>query len=204
MNTEKPPPGDCGKAPCSGIQTQTRDLKQLVKLALGQRKRRSAGTQPSPLLILAPAVPPLPSKLLEDKKLTHRDKLIWLNLRLRLSTPGRNRTLPGLRELAEITGIGSKDTIARSLAILRCRRYLSVCATAWHGGSRKVGTAYALHAPPLAVVDAVFLDPEYPEFVANLRDHSSLRLRNAASDEAATLSAIGSTGCRRGLAVRHP
>ena len=188
MATERDLPGGRAQAEHGGIQAETRDLQQLVKLALRQRKHRRPGQQANPLLFLAPNVPPLPASLFDDKTLTHRDKLVWLNLRLRVGDSRHDRTLPGVRELAQRTGIGSKDTIARSLAMLRCRRYLSVCATAWHSGGRKVGTAYALHAPRLLVADAIFLDAEYLGFVDNLRDHASARLRNAASDEIVALS----------------
>lgn len=195
MNTEHPPPGDCGKPPFGGIRAETRDLKQLVKLAVRRRKWRSAGTRPNPLLLLGPKVPILPMVVVEDRNLTHRDKLMWLNLRLRLEDTGKDRTLPSIRELAESTDLGNKDTVARSMAMLRCRRYLSVCATAWHGGGRKVGTAYALHAPRLPMKEVLFLDPEYPGFVRNLRDHSEERLRNAAGDEFIKLSACESEEC---------
>jgi hypothetical protein len=195
MDTEHTPPGDSGTAPCGEIRAETRDLKQLVKLALSRRKRRSAGTAASPLLILAPRVPVLPPALLQDNMLTDRDKLVWLNLRLRLSDTRHDRTLPGVRELGQSTGLGSKDTIARALAMLRCRRYLSVCAAAWHSGGRKVGTAYALHAPRLTVRDAIFLDPEYPGFVKNLKDHSVVRLRVAASQEIVSLSNLETETC---------
>lgn len=190
MNTERPPPGDAGTAPCGGIRAEMRDLKQLVKLAVRRRKWRSAGTRTNPLLLLAPKVPILPTVVVEDRNLTHRDKLMWLNLRLRLDDTSRDRTLPSIRELAESTDLGNKDTVARSMAMLRCRRYLSVCATAWHGGGRKVGTAYVLHAPRLPMKDVLFLDPEYPGFVKNLREHSEVRLRGAASEEFKELAAF--------------
>lgn len=197
MATEPHPPTESAPEDRAGIQAEIQDLKQLVKLTLKQRNHRRPGKPPNPLLFLAPDVSPLPASVLEDRSLTHRDKLIWLHLRLRLSDSRYDHTLPGLRELADRMGIGGKDTVARSLVMLRCRRYLSVCATAWHGGGRKVGTAYALHAPRLLVADALFLDPEYAGFVDNLRDHPSVRLRQAARDEIVALAGLGLSGAHR-------
>jgi hypothetical protein len=188
MTTEGHWPADPAPGVSGAIQAETQDVKQRARVAASQR-RRGAGRQARPLLFLPPSVSLLPASVLQDTSLTHRDKLMWLHLRLRLTGPVHEHTLPGLRELSEQTDIGSKDTLARSFAVLRCRRYLSVCATAWHGGGRKVGTAYALHAPRLLVADALFLDPEYPGFVQKLENHASARLRIVAREENLALSA---------------
>lgn len=188
MSTERHSPGEPGPEGCGKIHAETQDLKQLIKLAVKQRKYRRPGQQANPLLFLAPKVSPLPASVLDDRTLTHREKLLWLHLRSRLGSTNEH-TLPWSRELAECTDIGGRTTITRSFSMLRCRRYLSVCATAWHGGGRKVGTAYALHAPRLLVADAIFLDPEYPAFVQHLQYHPYERLRNAAGEEVLALSA---------------
>lgn len=170
------------------IQTDVRDLKQLVKLAVQHRQRRRAGRQARPLLFLGPHVPLLPASVLEDSMLTHRERLVWLTLRLRLTQAAQEHTLPRVRELAARTDIGGKDTMNRCFYMLRCRRYLSVCATAWHGGGQKAGTAYALHAPRLNAADVLFLDPDYLSFLQYLSNHATARLREAAEEEILALA----------------
>jgi len=180
------------RADASGaaVHPEIQDLKRLVKLALRQRKRRSAERWPKPLLFLAPEAPRLPAALIEDTALTPVDMVLWLRLRIRLSEGSTERTLPSIRELAQTSSLGSRETIGRSLAILRCRRYLTVCATAWHGGDRKVGTAFVLHAPRISVTDAMFLDSDYRVFLKKLVDHPAIRLRKVARNELAKLPMI--------------
>jgi len=169
------------------VQPEIKDLKQVVRLALRQRKRRSAGRWPEPLLFLAPQTPPLPAALIGDTALAPMDKLIWLILRKRLEEASEEPTLPSHRALARTTGIVTRRSVATSLAMLRCRRYLSVCASAWHGGDKKVGKAYALHARPLPITDALFLDPGYGSYVNDLLAHPVTRVQKAARKELAML-----------------
>jgi len=89
--------------------------------------------------------------------------------------------------LALTTRIATRETISTALSMLRCRRYLSVCATAWHSGGRKVGMAYALHATRLPVADTIFLDPGYTSYLEDLATHSVRRVRDAAKHEISKL-----------------
>jgi len=186
MITETTEPGDPAQVPPVDLQTETRDLKQLVRLAL-RRRKRSAGTAAHPLLFLAPEVSTLPVAVIEDTALAPVDKVIWMALRIQHDQSPGERTLPSNRELARTTRVATRETISTALSMLRCRRYLSVCATAWHSGGRKVGMAYALHATRLPVADTVFLDPGYPSYLKDLAAHSVRRVRDAAQHELSKL-----------------
>ncbi len=174
-------------AQAAAPRSETQDLKHMVQLAL-KRRKRTAGSATNPLLFLAAEASTLPVALVEDTALSAVDKVIWLTLRIWHDRSTGERTLPSNTELARQTGIATRDTIATALAMLRCRRYLSVCATAWHGGGRKVGMAYALHATCLSMVDTIFLDPGYTSYLEDLATHSVLRVRNAAQQELSKLS----------------
>ncbi len=184
MITERGRPNEL---PSVVLKTETQDLKQLVRLAL-RRRKRVAGSATSPLLFLAPEASILPVALIEDTALSPVDKVLWMTLRIRHDQGPGERTLPSNTELARSTRIATRDTIATALAMLRCRRYLSVCATAWHGGGRKVGMAYALHPTRLPVADTIFLDPGYASYLEDLAMHSVRRVRDAATHELSTLS----------------
>ena len=171
----------------AAVKPEIEDLKHLVRLALRQRKRRGAGRWPKPLLFLAPKTPTLAAALIEDTALAPMDKVVWMILRMRLGETSADRTLPSHLALARSTGVASRKTIATSLAMLRCRRYLSVCARAWHSGGKKVGKAYAIHARPLPITDTLFLDPGYPSYVNDLLAHQVTRVRKAARKELAKL-----------------
>lgn len=186
MITESTPPDERDEAASVGLKTETQDLKQLVRLAL-RRRKRSAGAAANPLLFLAPEASILPVAVIEDTALSPVDKVIWMALRIRHDQSPGERTLPSNRELARTTRIATRETISTALSMLRCRRYLSVCASAWHSGGRKVGMAYALHATRLPVADTIFLDPGYASYLEDLATHSVQRVRDAARHELSKL-----------------
>jgi len=169
------------------IQEGTRSLRRSAKLALAQHKPRYAGTEPSALLLLQPRPPQLPSGLIEDGDLAPVDKVIWLVLMLRTFEMDGVAFLPTHAELARSSNVAAPETVTRALAMLRCRRWLSVVQSAWRKDGQQRGSAYALHPAPLPIADTLFLDPNYPAFLEKLAGQSYARLRRAASEELARL-----------------
>ena len=170
------------------IRVETRTLKRSITAALGRQRRSYKGTEPSALLLLQPNSDELPLALIEDGDLAPVDKVIWLVLMSRACNADGVTVLPTHLELARSTNVAARDTVARALAILRCRRWLSVCHTSWRKGGRQKGSAYALHAKPLPIVDTIYLDPHYRVFLEGLTGQRHTRVRKAACDALAQLS----------------
>ena len=164
------------------VRPGTRVLKRLVAAALAQQKPSYHGTEPRALLLLQPNCSGLPSALIEDSILEPVDKLIWLALMV-LACRGDGVTLlPAHRELAKSVNVASRQTASRSLSILRCRRWLTVCHTSWRKGGKRKGSAYALHAMPLPIADTIYLDPRYFVALEELAGQHQGRVRKIAHD----------------------
>ncbi len=163
------------------VRPGTRVLKRLIAAALAQQKPSYHGTEPRALLLLEPNCSGLPSALIEDSILEPVDKLIWLVLMVRACHGDGVTLLPAHRELAKSANVVARQTASRSLAILRCRRWLTVCHTSWRKDGQRKGSAYALHATPLPIADTIYLDPHYAAFLKELSDQHQGRVQKAAS-----------------------
>jgi len=167
--------------PNDQVRPATRVLRQLVAAALAQQKPSYHGTEPCALLLLEPDCSGLPSTLIEDTVLEPVDKLIWLVLMVRAFKNDGVTLLPAHRELARIANVVARQTASRSLSILRCRRWLTVCHTSWRKDGDRRGSAYALHATPLPIADTMYLDPRYAVFLNELSDQHQGRVQKVAS-----------------------
>ncbi len=170
------------------IRPETRVLKRSVSAALARQKRHYHGTQSSALLLLESSCAELPSALIEDTVLEPVDKVIWRALMMRACNRDGVTVLPTHVELARSANVAATETVARALAILRCRRWLTVCNTSWRKGNRQKGSAYALHATPLPVTDTIYLDPHYPAFLEELTGQRNVRVQKVARDMLGQLS----------------
>ncbi len=168
--------------PNDQVRPATRILNQLVAAALAQQKPSYHGTEPHALLLLEPDCSELPSALIEDTVLEPVDKLIWLVLMVRACRSDGTTSMPAHKELARSANVTARQTASRSLLILRCRRWLTVCHTSWRTDGQRRGSAYALHGASLPIVDTNFLDPHYESFLEELSAQHRGRVQKVASD----------------------
>ncbi len=196
MASYRPPPVAADKKrreidreePVSPVRPETIALKQMVLAELAQQKPRYNGTEPCALLLVEPNCGGLPSALIEDTVLEPVDKVIWLVLMSRACRSGGVILLPAYEELAKSANVAPRQTASRSLSILRCRRWLTVCHTSWRKDGQRRASAYALHAAPLPIADTLYLDPRYTVVVEELTGQHQGRVRNIACDVLAQLS----------------
>ncbi len=84
---------------------------------------------------------------------------------------GRGSTaFPSYDYLLQRCNIQSRATVARSLAILRMTRWVTLCRRVREKG-RNRGNIYALHDEPLALAATLYLDPGYMDFLKNAKRH---------------------------------
>ena len=169
------------------VRPATRVLQRLIAAALAQQKPRYHGTEPCALLLLEPNCSGLPAALIEDTVLEPVDKLIWLVLMVRARRGDGVTLMPAYKELARSANVASRQTASRSLSILRCRRWLTVCHTSWLKDGQRRGSAYALHFAPLPIADTIYLDPRYIVALEELTEQQQGRVRNIASNVLAQL-----------------
>ncbi len=164
------------------VRPATRVLKQLVAAALAKQKPSYHGTEPHAVLLLEPDCGELPLALIEDSVLEPVDKLIWLVLMVRACRSEGVTSMPAHKELARSANVTARQTASRSLLILRCRRWLTVCHTSWRTDGQRRGSVYALHGASLPIVDTKFLDPHYELFLEELSAQHRGRVQKVASD----------------------
>ena len=164
------------------IRPETRALKRAISAALARNKRRHNCTESGALLFLEPNCHELPTALVEDPVLDALDKVIWLVLLSRASSDDGVTLMPACGELARSANVAARQTASKSLSILRCRRWLTVCHTSWRKGGQRIGSAYALHGTPLPVADTFYLDPHYRTFVEELADQQKGRAKKTACE----------------------
>ena len=171
------------------VQASTRRLRETVKLALARQRPKYVGTEASALLLPEDGTSAAPTALIENGDLAPVDKVIWLVLMLRIVEENGLAALPTRKDLARSANVGARDTVRNGLAMLRCKRWLSMCQTVWRSDDQQRGSAYALHTAPLPIADALYLDRNYPTFVMQLARNRSARLRKAAQEALTELSA---------------
>ena len=170
------------------VRPETRALGRSVTAALARHKRRYQGTWLSALVLLQSNSTDLPAALIEDTDLEPVDKLIWLVLMSRACNGDGVAVLPTQLELARCANVAARQTVANSLSILRCRRWMTVCRISWRKGGQQKGSAYALNVTPLPIADTIHLDPHYRTFLQESTGHGHARIRRAAKDVLGQLS----------------
>lgn len=72
----------------------------------------------------------------------------------------------------------SKPTVSKVLYVLRLTRWMSLCSELRNEAGQFKGHIYAIHDSPLALADAIYLDPNYLTFIKQQRQHQHLQIRH--------------------------
>ncbi|SEO84263.1 STY4528 family pathogenicity island replication protein [Aquisalimonas asiatica] len=128
-----------------------------------------------------------PRRLLYDPALEARDKIAWMVIKAH-SDPRTPAAFPSYHDFAA-AGVGSKPTIAASIALLRITRWISLCQQVRDEKGRYRGNIYALHDEPVCVAEAMELDEGYVGFVREMCNHYHSRVRMVAEAVLATIRA---------------
>lgn len=126
-----------------------------------------------------------PRALLYDPVLDPRDKLAWMVVKA-ASDPKAPTAFPSYADF-EAAGIGSRPTISVALAMLRIQRWVSLCHRVRDDRGRYRGNVYALHDEPVSLAEAMYLDDQYMEFLQQMQEHHSRRVRDAARNALAAM-----------------
>ena len=119
-----------------------------------------------------------PVWVIQDPILEPVDKVIWMVIKLHARGTGSRSEFPSYVDICRHANIAAKSTVARSIAILRITRWLSLCARVREPCGRFRHNIYALHDEPIPLPDALHFDPQYLQFVKESRNHGHSRVRN--------------------------
>jgi len=122
----------------------------------------------------------MPRLIFQDPVLQPVDTRIWGVIKIAAAGTGPT-AFPTYKQIAKTANVGSEATVARSMAILRAARWLSLCHRVRDAQGRFRGNIYALHDEPLPLADALYLDQAYVQFLEQSQTHAHPQVRKIAA-----------------------
>ncbi|MGH8656672.1 MAG: STY4528 family pathogenicity island replication protein, partial [Gammaproteobacteria bacterium] len=160
------------------IGPAARALQAHIEAAAAQiLSGRSERTPQNGLLFLSSWQEAMPALVHLDPVLDPVDSRVFAVLWLWAKHEGRGATaFPSYPTLLARCNVQSRATLARSLAILRITRWVTLCRRVRDQNGRNRGNIYALHEEPLALASTAYLDPSYMAFLQSARGHRHQRV----------------------------
>ncbi len=147
----------------------------IERAAVNAPKRPGEG-----MLFLGSRLTTFPVRVVQDPVLEPVDKLVWITILLQARASSANSVFPSYDYIRKTANIASKSTVARSIAVLRATRWLTLCARVRERSGRYGGNVYALYDEPLSLVDVLYLDSGYMAFLQNAQQHAHARVQRVA------------------------
>ena len=141
------------------------------------------------MLFLGSRLTTFPVRVVQDRVLEPVDKLVWMIILLQARASSTQAAFPSYDYIQKTANIASKSTVARSIAVLRATRWLTLCARVRERSGRYGGNVYALHAAPLSLADVLHLDSGYMAFLQNAQQHAHARVQRVANGVLESLDA---------------
>ncbi len=141
-------------------------------------RHRSNGDQ---LVFMGSLQDPVPRHLIIDPDLPASAVRIWAYFRSYITTQADSIKCPTYVEIMRDLNIGSRETVAMHLSLLRATRWISLAARTKNGRGFTRGNIYALHTQPISIADAMVLDEEYMSLLIKLSQHQNPKYHRLAS-----------------------
>lgn len=159
------------------IRPETRALDAYIQATVDRLLSAGArGGQDDALLFLGNWHDAMPRLIFQDPVLQPVDTRVWGVIKIAAAGTGPT-AFPTYKHIAKTANVGSEATVARSMAILRATRWLTLCRRVRDGQGRFRGNVYALHDEPLPLADTLHLDQEYMQFLEQCLQHAHARVR---------------------------
>ena len=134
------------------------DFSRLLQAAQSFSTEHNSDT----VLFLGHPSDPIPRTLIVDKDLSLAARIVWCFFRQRSDSPDSPGTAPNYDTIQKELSIGGRGTVAAAVHELRVTRWITLIPQPAHH-RRKI---YWLHNTPLTFNQAVELDPDYPNRIA--------------------------------------
>lgn len=164
----------------AGIRSDTLALDALIQKTIEHAEEEAVDPSANALLFLGNRHASFPALVVQDPILEPVDKLVWMSIRLQADESSSNTAFPSYAYIAKTANVSSTTTIARGIAILRITRWLTLCARVRSASGRFQGNVFALHDEPLPLVDAIYLDDSYMQFLHASVGHHHARVKAVA------------------------
>ena len=160
-------PGPSGPDPAlRAADPRTLALEAYIEASMEQLRRGDPRTQAHGLIFLSSWHEAMPALIHQDPVLDPVDSRVFAVLWIWAKQQGHGAlAFPSYDDLLRLCNVQSRSTLARSLAILRITRWVTLCRRVRDRSGRNRGNIYALHDEPLALASTLYLDPDYMEFL---------------------------------------
>lgn len=164
------------------IRPETRALDAYIEATVARLLARVGDDAPpnDSLLFLGNWHDAMPRLIFQDPVLQPVDTRIWGVIKIAATGAGPT-AFPSYRHIAATANVASEATVARSMAILRVTRWLTLCRRVRDPRGRFRGNVYALHDEPLPLPDTLHLDQAYLRFVEQAAQHAHAQVRKVAA-----------------------
>lgn len=138
----------------------------------------------SGLIFLGNVHDAVPRRLFLDCRLSPLDKMAWIMIRL-YAQQNEGAVFPTYDELqcqlaSPHAQKASRETVSRTLIMLRLTGWLSLCKRVRDKSGRVRGNIYAQHDEPVSLRDAEYFDPGWLDCVAECCRHTNKTIRMTA------------------------
>ena len=160
------------------VRPETRALDAFIQAAVDNLLSADTrnNSDDSALLFLGNWHDAMPRLIFQDPVLQPVDTRVWGVIKIGAFGTGP-AAFPSYKQIAKTANVGSEATVARSMAILRATRWLTLCRRVRDGHGRFRGNIYALHDEPLPLADTLHLDQTYLQFLNQCIEHAHARVR---------------------------
>ncbi len=174
-------------------------LNKMTARIVQKAQSGAVANEQSGLLYLGNVHDAIPRQLYMDKRLSPLDKTAWVMIRL-YAQQNEGAVFPTYEELqlqlaSPHSGKASRETVSRTLLMLRLTGWLSLCKRVRDDAGRVRGNIYAQHDEPLGLRDAEHFDPGWLDAVAHACQHGNKTIRLTA------LSVLGEI--KQDTSMRH-
>ncbi len=160
-------PGPSGPDPAlRAADPRTLALEAYIEASMEQLLRGDPRAQAHGLIFLSSWQEAMPALVHQDPVLDPVDSRVFAVLWIWAKQQGRGAlAFPSYDDLLRLCNVRSRSTLARALAILRITRWVTLCRRVRDRSGRNRGNIYALHDEPLELASALYLDPDYMQFL---------------------------------------
>ncbi|VXD06552.1 conserved hypothetical protein [Enterobacterales bacterium 8AC] len=156
-------------------------LSKMTARIVQKAQSGAVANEQSGLLYLGNVHDAVPRQLFLDARLSPLDKMAWIMIRL-YAQQNEGAVFPTYEELqfqlaSPHSGKASRETVSRTLLMLRLTGWLSLCKRVRDSGGRVRGNIYAQHDEPLGLRDAEHFDPGWLDAVAQSCQHGNKTIR---------------------------
>ena len=160
------------------VRAETYALESFIQASVDRLLSADAAASGG-LLFLGNWHDAMPRLIFKDPVLQPVDTRIWGVIKI-TAAGVHPAAFPTYKHIAKTANIGSEATVARSMAILRATRWLSLCRRVRDSQGRFRGNIYTLHDEPLPLADALYLDEAYLPFLEQAQHHAHPQVRKVA------------------------